>query len=125
MLFNVDGVAKQCFKFGVYSSSSSKSDLRKHDFIGEMVWIVVCVMCRLVSLVILFFLGIRRLRRVWSMMVGVLLMLRQGSHLNRGVIKVLAEEVEDAKTRVRWQFSGRNLDKKDLFGKSGIGLLVC
>ncbi|XP_072426402.1 copine-3-like [Chiloscyllium punctatum] len=87
----------QKLKFGIYDIDNKTIDLKDDDFLGHF----ECTLGEIVSS--------KKLMRP--------LMLKTGKLAGKGVILIFAEEVKDNRM-VNLQIQARNLDNKDLFGKS-------
>jgi len=90
----------QYLLFVVYDIDDARADLKKADVLGE----VSTTMASVVSSV--------------SGSFCEKLMYRGGSKKSAGTITVVAEEVKESNAEVTFALAGKNLDKKDLFGKS-------
>ncbi|XP_078396816.1 copine-3-like [Cetorhinus maximus] len=87
----------QKLKFGIYDIDNKTIDLKDDDFLGHF----ECTLGQIVSC--------KKLMRP--------LMLKNEKLAGKGIISILAEEVKDNRM-VNLQVQARNLDNKDLFGKS-------
>ncbi|KAJ6242362.1 copine [Anaeramoeba flamelloides] len=90
----------QLFKIGLYDIDSKSNDLRKHDFIGEM----------------LFNLG--ELLGSNGMAVTKRLLNPKKPKRKNGMCTILAEECDAQSALLHLRIQGIKLDKKDFFGKS-------
>ncbi len=88
---------RQEVKFEVYDSDSDTLTLENHDFLGR---------CE------------TTLGTVVSSGREFVAVLKDGPRMNNGKIVVVGEELESNKETIKMQLAGKNLDKKDFFGKS-------
>ncbi|XP_056403941.1 copine-1 [Hyla sarda] len=87
----------QSIKFGVYDIDNKSVDLNDDDYLGGY----ECTLGQIVSN--------RKLKGA--------LELKKGKPAGKGTITIIAEEIKDTRV-VNLEVEARNLDKKDLFGKS-------
>ncbi|KAJ3045163.1 Copine-8, partial [Rhizophlyctis rosea] len=89
----------QQFRFHVIDVDAKNPDISKHDKLGS----IEITLAQIVSS------PGRILQRPLE---------RDGKPLHKAEIKIVAEEVSNLKQIAKFRFSAKNLDKKDLFGKS-------
>jgi len=92
--------ATQLLLFVVYDIDDARADLKKADVLGE----VETTMASVVSSVTGDF--------------TQNLVYRKNPKAKAGTITVIAEEIKESNAEVTFALAGKNLDKKDLFGKS-------